>query len=296
MLYKLPHANLQNILPSITTINRLLDNKSNIADGIVRFKELKLLLIKQNYPLNVFISEDQTAIIKNVAYDSKSNQLIGFVSPCQENGFPRSNVYVNSVQDIENAFLKYAIGCNAYVYMAQPLIDNSSAFCLAVFASNNKFNYEDVLTRWTDGNTRCLKAMRLWSKIPLSSTNLTRFLKSNVFLPMCSKIVSLEHIKKLIETFSKETFIITDKNFISSNAYTSVKLNANKLLLLIEKIASQPCEKIFKQIRSMTSTYSTVVNFNLVGILRRLNRVEILNEISTDLSKHSDFHGKKITN
>lgn len=35
----------------------------------------------------------------------------------------------------------------------------------------------------------------------------------------------------------------------------------------------------------MTSTFSTIVNFNLMGILRRLNRVQILNEISTDLSK-----------
>lgn len=67
MLYELLHANLQNILPSITTINRLIDKESNIVNGIVRLKELKLFLIKRNYPLNVFISEDQTAIIKNIA-------------------------------------------------------------------------------------------------------------------------------------------------------------------------------------------------------------------------------------
>lgn len=89
-----------------------------------------------------------------------------------------------------------------------------------------------------------------------------------------------------------------DKNFISSNAYTCIELNAHGLILLIEKLresnqssftpwlcSSQPCEKIFRQIRSMTSTFSTVVNFNLLGILRRLNRLQILNEISTDLSK-----------
>lgn len=54
--------------------------------------------------------------------------------------------------------------------------------------------------------------------------------------------------------------------------------------------SSQPCEKIFRQIRSMTSTFSTVVNFNLLSILRRLNRLQILNEISTDLSKFNLYY------
>jgi len=115
--------------------------------------------------------------------------MIGFVSCCKENGFPKNNFYINSVKDVENAFSNYVVGCNAYVYMAQPLIDNASAFCLTVFASDNKFNHTDVLARWTflknelekfniqitgfssDGDTRCLKAMRIWFKIPLASKN-----------------------------------------------------------------------------------------------------------------------------
>ncbi|XP_039308140.1 uncharacterized protein LOC120358322 isoform X1 [Solenopsis invicta] len=259
VLYELLHANLQSILPSITTINRLIDKESNIVNGIVRLKELKLFLIKRNYPLNVFISEHQTAIIKNIAYDSKSNQMIGFVSSCKKNGFPKNNFYVNSVKDIENAFSKYVVGCNAYVYMAQPLIDNAPAFCLTVFASDdNRFNHNDVLARWTflknelekldiqitgfsnDGDTRCLKDMRIWSKIPLLSKNpyspyfqiefdikkpvciqdtvhigtkiKTRFLKPNVFLPMGSKIVSPEHVKKLIKQFSKDKHLLCDSD------------------------------------------------------------------------------------
>lgn len=94
-----------------------------------------------------------------------------------------------------------------------------------------------------------------------------------------------------------------DKNFITSNAYTYIELNAHGLLILLEKsresceftpwlYSSQPCEKTFRQIRSMTSTFSTIVNFNLLSILRRLNRLQILSEISTDLSKfksHIDF-------
>jgi len=75
--------------------------------------------------------------------------MIGFVSCCKENGFPKNNFYINSVKDIDNAFSNYVVDCNAYVYMAQPLIDNAPAFCLTVFASDNKFNRTDVLARWT---------------------------------------------------------------------------------------------------------------------------------------------------
>jgi len=52
---------------------------------------------------------------------------------------------VNSVKNIENAFSKNVVGCNAYVYMAQPFVDNAPAFCLTVFVSDNKFNHNDVL-------------------------------------------------------------------------------------------------------------------------------------------------------
>ncbi|CAG9822811.1 unnamed protein product [Phaedon cochleariae] len=86
-----------------------------------------------------------------------------------------------------------------------------------------------------------------------------------------------------------------EKNFISQNAYTCIELNGHGLILLTQKLkqeassflpwyfSSQPCEKIFRQTRSMTSTFSTIVNFSLTDILGRLSRIQTLNEISTDL-------------
>ena len=79
MLYEFLH-NLQNVLSSITTINRCLDKESNIIERDSTKRIKVKFLTKRNYPLNVFISEDQTAIIKNIAYNSKSNRIIGFVS------------------------------------------------------------------------------------------------------------------------------------------------------------------------------------------------------------------------
>lgn len=88
-----------------------------------------------------------------------------------------------------------------------------------------------------------------------------------------------------------------EKNFLTLNAYTCIEINAHSLLAILEKCrktnsphlflpwlySSQPCEKIFRQARSMTSTYSTVVNFDMLDLLKRLNRIQTINEITTDL-------------
>jgi len=115
------------------------------------------------------------------------------------------------------------------------------------------------------------------------------------------RIYSIWHATFFLRLWRKwlqENNYSIEKNFLTSNTYTCIELNAHGLLLFVEKIretdtdqftpwlcSSQPCEKIFRQMRSMTSTFSTIVNFNLLGILRRLNRLQILNDISTDLSK-----------
>lgn len=62
-------------------------------------------------------------------------------------------------------------------------------FPIMLLVAMHMYIYNDVLARWTflkneleklniqitgfssDGDTRCLKAMRIWSKIPLSSEN-----------------------------------------------------------------------------------------------------------------------------
>lgn len=87
--------------------------------------------------MKVFISEDQTAIIKNVRYESKTNQMVVFVSTlCRENGFPvANNFFVQSFRDIEQAFARSNMSNNAYVFTAQPLQDEIPVFCLTIFGS-----------------------------------------------------------------------------------------------------------------------------------------------------------------
>lgn len=89
------------------------------------------------------------------------------------------------------------------------------------------------------------------------------------------------------------------KNFLTTNVYTCLELNGHGILRLLEKCrdgncqehflpwlySSQPCEKMFRQARSMTSTYSTIVNFSLYEMMNKVDRINTLNEITTDLSK-----------
>jgi len=92
-------------------------------------------------------------------------------------------------------------------------------------------------------------------------------------------------------------------NFITTNAYSCIELNALSLILLVKKFrdstyclrpymfipwhfSSQTCEELFRTTRSMTSTFSTVVNFTMKDILQRLTRIELLNMIQNDL--HED--------
>lgn len=93
------------------------------------------------------------------------------------------------------------------------------------------------------------------------------------------------------------------KNFITMNTYVCVELNAHglvKIMLSLKEasashlfvphlLSSQPCEAIFRQIRSLTSVYSTVVNFSVKDMLERLNKIQLQKDIMHKLSKTFNF-------
>lgn len=100
-----------------------------------------------------------------------------------------------------------------------------------------------------------------------------------------------------------ETGGTTLDNFLSSNCYACCEINAHSLVLLIiylkennlehlfhpELLGSQQCESIFRQFRSMTSTYSTKTNFTMLEIIHRLYKTELINQIMHVKLKHFDF-------
>uniref|UniRef100_A0A1X7TPL7 Uncharacterized protein n=1 Tax=Amphimedon queenslandica TaxID=400682 RepID=A0A1X7TPL7_AMPQE len=98
-------------------------------------------------------------------------------------------------------------------------------------------------------------------------------------------------------------FTIKD-NFITSNCYTCVELNAHSLLAYVISIrdiykapecftpwqmGSQSAEKIFQSLRSMQGTFPSIVNFTMLGMLQRLHKLAIKEDLESESERES--HG-----
>lgn len=82
-------------------------------------------------------------------------------------------------------------------------------------------------------------------------------------------------------------------NFLSSNCYACIELNAHNLILCIlhlKKInkpelfkpflyESQACESLFRQLRSMSTVFSTVTNCTMKEAAARISKIQFQNDI-----------------
>ena len=92
-----------------------------------------------------------------------------------------------------------------------------------------------------------------------------------------------------------------EHNFVTLNAYICVELNAhglyNMILHHIEigtfksflpyMYGSQPCESSFRLLRSMTPTFSTMVNCDMLDAIFKIKKIERMCEISNSKSEES---------
>lgn len=193
LLYETLHANLPFSLLSPSRVSEYLSEKGpTINEGTLRSNELKEYLTKRNLPMKVWVSENGTRMTLKAIYDPKSNQLVGFNSPLNKDGMPIKNLYMaRTAKEIESHFLSETntISSTAYTVMANPLSEKEPPFCLSIFGTNNKFNFQDVLNRWSyikiqlkengitnygnssGGDTRRLKAMKIASQIGQESVD-----------------------------------------------------------------------------------------------------------------------------
>lgn len=107
-------------------------------------------------------------------------------------------------------------------------------------------------------------------------------------------------------------------NYITSNSYMCVEINAHSLLAYIMimrdsysnkpevftpwLIGSQSCEQKFLSLRSMTGTFSTMINFSMLSMTQRLHKLAIMEDLQSqcEAEKHHiqfprlEAHRKKI--
>lgn len=127
------------------------------------------------------------------------------------------------------------------------------------------------------------RILRSFLDLRLSVLDRIRFLWFAVFLLRIWK----DHILKTKGSTLK-------KAFVSTNAYHCVEINAHGLVLFIcflkennmdelfhpEMLGSQQGEGIFRQIRSLSSTFSTVTNASMMEIISKLAKIELINNIT----------------
>lgn len=148
--YETLQRNLELVLPSLSRMNHIIQEKQpKIIEGLPRFRELLIYLKERNLPLAVSLSEDGTRIEGRVQYDSKKNQLVGFVLPIDDNGMPIPLSFkAESTEQIVHHFCSGTpTSNNINTVMAKP-IGNTPPFCLLAFGTNNKYEGIDVGKRW----------------------------------------------------------------------------------------------------------------------------------------------------
>lgn len=93
------------------------------------------------------------------------------------------------------------------------------------------------------------------------------------------------------------------EHYPTLNSVSCVEINSHSIVILMcylkernldhlfhpELFGSQQCENIFRQIRSLSSPYSTVTNASLLEIIQKISKIELQNKIVLNKSTQFNF-------
>lgn len=124
-------------------------NKSTIIEGKLRCEELKAYLDGLELPKLVWLSEDATGIVVNVALEPNSNQMVGLVLPINQNtGMPTSFTFLARNADEIQENMRKNKATLVYLVLAQPMKKGVPPYILQLFGTDNKFKTPNVHLRW----------------------------------------------------------------------------------------------------------------------------------------------------
>ena len=98
-------------------------------------------------------------------------------------------------------------------------------------------------------------------------------------------------ILRIWRTWLEENGYHENEHFITPNAYTCIEINGHLMVNIALKVASgmlppeslrfwktgsQSCEQMFRLLRSMTPTFSKIINFTLKGMLDRVHKITFM--------------------
>ncbi|CAF1245709.1 unnamed protein product [Rotaria sordida] len=266
-VYEFVRINIIGALPNLTTLKKLISSTNAIlTEGRFCFDAL------QQYLNSV-----------------KTNSFVGFVTKLS-NGVPIPDYYqTDSFEELQFWFnnIEKSNLLNIHMFQPIPQLNRANApasFLMSAYGVDSTSTAIEILHRWIYIFNNCSKSQ---IRIIGFSTGLE--------LAWCVVFVCrlwwawLQNTNNVnISTENK------NKNFITRTAYWSVEINAHMLLYLILLVKenqlpkealhiylfnSQSCESMFRNTRSLSGAFSTIVNFTVADFLGRSKKLSILNKI-----------------
>lgn len=198
LAYQTIQNNLPLALPAFSSTNRYITQKhGRVIEGQLRIKELSEYLDQRKLQRIVALSEDATRINGIPQYDSKSNEVLGFVLPLGNNGMPVPHSFpARNFSEIYKYFHERTTCAHfVNVVMAQPMAD-VPAICILLFCSNSQYKAEDVAHRWEFISKELKKAnIRV---LAISSDSDPKY---NSAMRKCTQLGSRSGIFKNVEWF-----------------------------------------------------------------------------------------------
>ncbi|KAK3928336.1 Calcium-binding protein 4 [Frankliniella fusca] len=140
----------------------------------------------------------------------------------------------------------------------------------------------------------------------------------NMMREFCSAFleVSLDAVERIFRAFKWIFFLrlwrqwidktdgySVSHNFITSNSYSCIEINAHSLVLLIRRFrdleepehflpwlfSSQGCEEFFRKSRAMSPTQSTMVTYSVLDLQHRVRRIDFLSQTFCNLDNVIEY-------
>ena len=192
-----------------------------------------------------------------------------------------SNILVLGKETACLAHIRFVLDCDQFSKVDHQLTER-------IVSNKDKQNYAGIGVLLSEDVLKCLESCK--SKIQNYGTivylGLMRDIRDsflNKSLKPSERLVRIWRVVfflRLWRRWLKDNGRSEADHFITTNAYVCVEINAHLLLQIISGVirgilpkdalrvwltGSQACESIFRLARSMTSTFSTIVNFTMKG-------------------------------
>ena len=193
--------------------------------------------------------------------------------------------------------------CRAHLEQFISAVVNASLTMKSI-KHKDKQNCYSINAMVSESVESCLQSVsKLRPKGTLIYLSLMRNIREAFFNKALSPLERIDHMWQTVfflriwRSWLSENGNDLKEHFITENAYTCIELNSHMLrnvvfnvinnvfppqVLRVWLTGSQGCEQMFRLLRSMTPTFSTIINFTLRAMLERIHKINFLSSMEAD--------------